>query len=122
VRSGASAGGAAYSAPNNVISIAQAAIPANHRTLTIQQETAVVYTEGGLMASVVKEIQELTDAVRRVEAHLGIRSAHHSSVPASGNQLAALGWSEQEIDETRSKLSRLEQEWNDPAMDAYDRL
>ena len=114
-RSGTSAGRAAYSAPNNVISIDQA-------TLTIQQETAVVYTEGGLMASVLREIQELKDAVRRVEAHLGIRSAHRGNVPVSGNQLAALGWSEQEIDETRSKLSRLEQEWNDPAMDAYDRL
>jgi len=74
------------------------------------------------MASVLREIQELKDAVRRVEAHLGIRSAHRGNVPVSGNQLAALGWSEQEIDETRSKLSRLEQEWNDPAMDAYDPL
>ena len=83
---------------------------------------AVVYTEGGIMASVLKEIRELQDAVRRVEARLGIRSAHCSNVPVSGNQLAALGWSEQEIDETRSKFSRLEQEWNDPAMDAYDRL
>lgn len=121
-RSGTSAGGAAYPAPNNVISINQAAIPASRPTLTIPQETAVVYTEVGLMASLLREIQELKDAVRRVEAHLGIRSAHHTNVPASGNQLAALGWSEQEIDETRSKLSRLEQEWNDPSMDAYDRL
>jgi hypothetical protein len=82
----------------------------------------VVYTEGGIMASVLREIQELKDAVRRVEARLGIRPAHYSNVPVSGNQLAALGWSEQEIDETRSKLFRLEQEWNDPVMDAYDRL
>jgi hypothetical protein len=84
--------------------------------------SVVVYTEGGLMASVVKEIQELKAAVRRIEAHLGMRSAHHGNVPVTGNQLAALGWSEQEIDETRSKLSGLEQEWNDPSMDAYDRL
>lgn len=74
------------------------------------------------MASVLKEIQELKAAVRRVEARLGIRSAHDSNVPVSGNRLAALGWSEQEIDETRSKLSRLEREWSDPVMDAYDRL
>jgi hypothetical protein len=74
------------------------------------------------MASVLKETQELKDAVRSIEAHLGIRSAHHGNLPVSGNQLAALGWSEQEIDETRSKLSGLEQEWNDPSMDAYDRL
>ena len=82
----------------------------------------MVYTENGIMASVLREIQVLKDAVGRVEAHLGIGSAHDSDVLASGNQLAALGWSEQEIDETRSKLSRLEQEWNDPSMDAYDRL
>ena len=121
-RSGTSAGGVAYSAPNNVVSINQAAIPVNRPTLTIQQETAVVYSEGGLMVSVLKEIQELKDEVRRIEAHLGTRSAHHGNVPISCNHLAALGWSEQEIEETRSKLSGLEQEWNDPSMDAYDRL
>lgn len=121
-RRGTSAGRAAYSAPNNVVSIDQAAIPVNRPTLTIPPETAVVYAEGRLMASVLKETQELKDAVRSIEAHLGIRFAHHGNVPVSGNQLAALGWSQQEIDETRSKLSGLEQEWNDPSMDAYDRL
>lgn len=121
-RSSTSAGGAAYITLNNVVSIDQPDIPLNRPTLAIQQGTAVSSTEEGLTASVLREIQILKDAVRRVEAHLGIRSAHHSDVPLSGNQLAALGWSEQEIDETRSKLSRLEQEWNDPAMDAYDRL
>ena len=121
-RSGTSAGGTAYLAPNNVVSIDQAAIPVSRPTQTNQHETVVVYTEGGLMASVLKGIQELKDAVRRIEAHLGMRSAHHGNVPVTGNQLAALGWSEEEIDETRSKLSGLEQDWNDPSMDAYDRL
>ena len=121
-RGGTGAGGTAYLAPNNVVSIDQAAIPVSRPTQTNQHETVVVYTEGGLMASVLQEIQELKDAVRRIEAHLGMRSAHHGNVPVTGNQLAALGWSEEEIDETRSKLSGLEQDWNDPSMDAYDRL
>jgi hypothetical protein len=121
-RSGSSVGGAAYSATNNVVSIDQAAIPVSRPTLTIQQETAVVYTEGSLMASVLGEIQELKNAVRRIEAHLGIRPPHDRDVAAPDNQLAALGWSEQEIDETRSKLSGLARDWDDPAMDSYDRL
>jgi hypothetical protein len=90
--------------------------------MAIQGETAVFYAEGSLMTSVVTEIRELRDAVQRIEAHLGIRPRHDGSVSESGNRLAALGWSEQEIDETRSKLSGLEQEWNDPSMDEYDRL
>jgi hypothetical protein len=121
-RSGTSAGGTAYLAPNNVVSIDQAAIPVIRPTQTNQRETVVVYTEGGLTPSVLKEIQELKAAVRRIEAHRGMRSAQHGNVPVTCNQLAALGWSEQEIDETRSKFSGLEQEWNDPSMDGYDRL
>src|ERR1035438_9956487 len=89
-RRGTSAGRAAYSAPNNVVSIDQAAIPVNRPTLTIPPETAVVYAEGRLVASVLKETQELKDAVRSIEAHLGIRFAHHGNVPVSRNQLAAL--------------------------------
>ena len=74
------------------------------------------------MASVLQEIQGLKDAVRRIEERLGIRAGRSANLQANGNQLSALGWSEQEIDETRSKLSSLDEEWNDPSMDAYDRL
>jgi hypothetical protein len=109
-------------AQNNCVSIDQAAIPVSRPIQTSQHEMVVVYTEGGIMASVLKEIQGLKDAVRCVEAHLAMRSARHGNVPITGNQLAALGWSDEEIDETRSKLSGLEHDWNDPSMDAYDRL
>jgi hypothetical protein len=112
----------AYSAPNNVVSINGAEIPVNRTTLTIQQETAVVYTEGGLMASLLNEIREIKEAVRRIERHQGIPSSDNSNVPDAGNQLASLGWSEREIDETRFKLSGLAEGWNDPSMDAYDDL
>lgn len=31
-----------------------------------------------------------------------------------------LGWSPEEIELTRAKLARVEEDWNDPAMNVYD--
>jgi hypothetical protein len=68
------------------------------------------------MASMAKDIQDLKAAVRHIEVHLGIAPSR----PAG--ELQALGWTPQQIEETRAKLARVEEDWNDPAMDVYDEL
>jgi hypothetical protein len=72
------------------------------------------------METKVCDIMQMT--VPRTEERLQTRRKHPVASPTNGNQLSALGWTEQEIDETRSKLSDLDEEWNDPSMDAYDKL
>ena len=68
------------------------------------------------MVSMAKDIQDLETAVRRIEVHLGVAPSR----PAG--ELQALGWTAQQIEETRAKLARVEEDRNDPAMDVYDEL
>lgn len=36
--------------------------------------------------------------------------------------VAELGWSNEEVKETRARLAALEEDWDAPGMEAYDRL
>ena len=69
--SASKAGGPAYSGLDRVVSIDRAAIPADRPTLTLTQNAAFVYTEGGLVASLVQDIRDLKAAVHRIETHIG---------------------------------------------------
>ena len=85
--------------------------------VTVPSQGAVMPSPGAIIyPDVAKEIQDLSSAVRRIELHLGIAPS-----PATG-ELRALGWSPEEIELTRAKLARVEEDWNDPAMDVYDEL
>ena len=72
------------------------------------------------MASLLQEIRDLADAVRRIEEFLGMQA--EPQPVESGNQLAALGWTPQQVDETMAKFASLGDDWSDPSMDAYDSL
>jgi len=85
--------------------------------VTVPSPGVVMPSPGAIIyPDVAKEIQDLGSAIRRIELHLGIASS-----PATG-ELRALGWSPEEIELTRAKLARVEEDWNDPAMDVYDEL
>ena len=64
-------GSEAFNTHKNVLSIGRTAVPVSP-TLTMSEGTAVLYTESGLMASLLQEIGDLKTAVRRIESHLGI--------------------------------------------------
>ena len=80
------------------------------------QGAATPSTRVMIYPDVAKEIQDLSSAIRRIELHLGI-----APLPAA-RELRSLGWSPEGIELTRAKLARVEDDWNDPAMDVYDEL
>jgi hypothetical protein len=64
-------GGEAFYTSKSILSIDRTAVPVRP-TLAIPEGTVVVYTESGLMASLLQEIGDLKTAVRRIESHLGV--------------------------------------------------
>ncbi len=91
-------------------------VPLQGSVISSPDKISFSHTEGGTVASMAKDIQDLKAALRRIEVHLGIAPSR----PAG--ELQALGWTSQQIEETRAKLARVEEDWNDSAMDVYDEL
>lgn len=86
-------------------------------TVTVASQGAVMPSPSAIIyPDVTTEIKDLTSSIRRIELYLGI-----GPLPATG-KLRDLGWSPEEIELTRAKLARVEEDWNDPAMDVYDDL
>ena len=109
-------GKAAYSAQDQPVLAPPVVVTSQGSMISNPDKISFGHTEGGTMASMANDIQNLKSAVRRIEAHLGIAPSR----PAG--ELQALGWTSEQIDETRAKLARVEEDWSDPAMDVYDEL
>jgi hypothetical protein len=119
VRLGSSPSGkgrVAYSSQDQPVLVPPVVVPSQGSVISRPGKISFVYTEGDTVASMAKDIQDLDAAVRRIEVHLGVAPSR----PAG--ELQALGWTSQQIEETRAKLARVEEDWSDPAMDVYDEL
>lgn len=91
-------------------------VPSQRSVLSSPDKISSSSAECGIVASMAEDIEDLKDSVRRIELHLDIAP----SQPIG--ELEALGWTSQQIEETRAKLASVEEDWNDPAMDVYDEL